>query len=158
MNKTFRRRATWPILAIAMALAIPLLAQGQTPTEAARVHFLLAVDTQDRSSKALGLDLDRDNIKKIIHDSMQALGYKEGPLGRYTITVLEGLGMSEKTVLDHYRQLKVGANETLVFYYTGHGGFYPEKGHLLAMRNFYNENGKALTKFATVDRKELLTT
>jgi hypothetical protein len=87
---------------------------------------------------------------------MQALGYKEGPQGRYTVTVLDGGDMSEKTVLDYYRRLKVRDNETLVFYYTGHGGFYPEKGHLLAMRNFYNENGKSLTKFATVDRKELL--
>jgi hypothetical protein len=60
-------------------------------------------------------------------------------------------------VLDHYRKLKVQDNETLVFYYTGHGGFYPEKGHLLAMRNFYDlGGGKQLVKYATVDRKELL--
>ena len=108
MNQTFVNVVSRPILATVMALAVPLCGHGQQPTEAARVHFLLAIDTQDRSSKALGLDLDRDNMKKVITDSMQALGYKEGPQGRYTMTVLDGGGMSEKTVLDHYRRLKVG--------------------------------------------------
>src|SRR5262249_16701341 len=55
-----------------------------------------------------------------------------------------------------FRKLKVGPNETLVCYYTGHGGFHPEKGHLLAMRNFYNVQGGKQVKYASVDRKELL--
>src|SRR5260370_14982293 len=143
MNQAFLYVAMRQILAALLALAIPMCfdvpgAHGQQPKEAERVHFLLAIDTRDKIAKALGLDLDRDNMKKIIGDSMQACGYQEGPKGKYTITVLDATLMSEKTVLDHYRKLKVGDNETLVFYFTGHGGFYPEKGHLLAMRNFYN--------------------
>ena len=158
------------LLAVAMrrilaAFLVPALlfcsnvpgAHGQQPKEAERVHFLLATDTRDASAKTLGLDLDRDNMKKIIGDSMKACGYQEGSKGKYTITVHDATQMSEKMVLDHYRKLKVGDNETLVFYFTGHGGFYPEKGHLLAMRNFYNlGGGKQLIKYATVDRKELL--
>lgn len=131
-------------------------AQGQ-PQEADHVHFVIAADTTDPSADVLGLDLDRDSIKKVIADAMQACGYREGSNGKYTITILDGARMSEKSVLDHFRKLKVGHNETLVFYYTGHGGFYPDKGHLLDMRNFYNlGGGKQIRKYATVDRKELL--
>ena len=142
-------------LAILIAVFVPSV-YAQPPSEASRVHFLLAIDTVDRSSKALGLDLDRDHVKKVIHDSMKALGYPEGPQGRYTDRTLEGNEMTQKMELDHNRRLIVGENVTLVFYYTGHGGFYPEKGHLLAMRNYYNIDGKQWTKYATVDRKELL--
>lgn len=143
------------ILVMAAVLALATAAPSRGQDLADRVHFLIVADTVDRYANTLGLDLDRDRMKKVIQDTMSAHGYKEG--AKYTIAVLDANRMTEKNVLDYYRQLKVGTNETLVFYYTGHGGFHPEKGHLLAMRNFYTEEmGKTSVKYASVDRKELL--
>lgn len=131
---------------------------AQVVREADRVHFLLAVDyPYARAAESLGLDLDGYNMKKAIQDAMRANGFTEGPDGKYTITVLDGRNLSEKLVLEHYRRLKIGENETLVFYYTGHGGFDPEKGHMLAMRNFYKlDKGNEVQQHSRVDRKELL--
>ncbi len=130
---------------------------AQAPSdEAAHVYFLLAIDTVTPNAKALGLDLDRDNFAAAIRGAMKSLGYKEGPGGRYSIRILQDGEMSEKMVLDYFRKLKASPQDTLVFYYTGHGGFYPEKGHLLAMRNYYDLKTGRQTKYAVVDRKELL--
>ncbi len=41
--------------------------------------------------------------------------------------------MTEQDVLDHYRKRRFKPTESLVCYFTGHGGFSPEKGHQLAM-------------------------
>src|SRR5206468_9607524 len=71
--------------------------QAQSPKEAAHVHFLLAIDTVDAAANALGLDMDRDNIAKVVRDCMKASSYKEGAGGKYSITILDGAKMSEKT-------------------------------------------------------------
>ncbi len=143
------QRHSLVLLAILVASICPLRARADEAEEAKHVHFLLAVDTVTPGTRELGLDLDRDRVLDTIRQAMKSVGYTEGANGRYSIRVLQGKDMTEKNVLDYFRTLNPAPGDTLVFYYTGHGGFYPEKGHLLAM---YNQNKRR----ADVDRKELL--
>ena len=127
-------------LPLILALLIPGQIQAQAP-EATKVHFLLIVDTFGGNAKGLGLDLDGQNMERIIKESAA----KQKLTDRVALTVFEGEKAAPNEILKYYRSLKSTPNESVVFYYTGHGGFYTDRGHRLTL-------GKA----GVLDRMDLL--
>jgi hypothetical protein len=114
-------------LGVALLVAPTVSATEKTPRfeEAARVRFLIVADTDAQEGAACGLDAD--NLKAVLE-----VGLKKQKLdGRYTLDVLRGRDVAPGYVLRYYQDLKVGPNEALVFYYSGHGCYHPTQGHLL---------------------------
>lgn len=118
---------SWVVLSICLVLAVPACADAQD-SEATRVRVLIAVDTDDQMGATWGLD--GDNMRVIFAAAAQ----KQGVDSRVVIDTFTGKQMTAENILAYYENLPTGPTETLVFYYSGHGGFHLSKGHFFAMR------------------------
>ena len=117
--------------------------------EAARLRILVVVDTDDRLGVTWGRD--GDNVKAVLESAL-----KKQKLGdRWTLDVFTGKQVTPDGIVAHYRNLKVGPNESLVFYYSGHGGLHYTKGHYLALTHGRLYRSDLLAAMAT--RKPQLT-
>lgn len=97
------------------------------PAAVAIVHILLVMDTDD---KEIGdqVKMDEKNLKSFFERSIAEK--------RRTITVLNGQQATKKEIDNYYRSLKVNANDTLLFYYSGHGATDESRyGHVLALNH-----------------------
>ena len=144
------QRHSLVLLAILVASICPLRARADEAEEAERVQFLLAVDTVTPGAQTWARFGSRSRAG---HDSAS---HEKRGLHRGGQRPLQHSGVARQrhdrknvswTISAHSTR---PLGDTLVFYYTGHGGFYPEKGHLLAM---YNQNKRRPLMF---NRKELL--
>jgi hypothetical protein len=128
-----RSRTTLRPLALA-ALAWALFAgraPADVPPEASRVRFLLIIDTLGLNADLNGFAADKDSMKKVIKETFREQNLED----RYTLDILHGADAKPARVLAYYRDLKVSPTETLVCYYSGHGGAYKEGGgHFLEMK------------------------
>jgi hypothetical protein len=95
------------------------------PEEATRVRFLIVADSDAKEGAACAMD--GHNLKAVLE---AGLGRQKLD-GRFTIDMITGREVSPGKVLKYYQDLKVGADEALVFYYSGHGAYHSAKGHLL---------------------------
>jgi Caspase domain len=105
--------------------ATPVAAQDQ----ASRVRILLVLDTFDRMGATWGLD--GENMEALFDHCFTAQGLAKGR--EYTIDRFTGKKVTPKNVLDYYRNLNVGPDEALVFYYSGHGGYHAKLGHFMQL-------------------------
>jgi hypothetical protein len=115
---------------LALSLIVALIAPqhvGAQTGEASRVRVLIAVDTDDQMGATWGLD--GENLKTILAAAAQ----KQDLNGRMTIETFTGNQVSPEKILTYYENLQVTPTETLVFYYSGHGGYHLTKGHYLAL-------------------------
>lgn len=117
----------WISLATLIGLLALPLTQVQGQDEASRVRILLVLDTDDRQGPAWGLD--GDNMKAVLEATMKKLGLEN----RYTLEMFTGAQAEPNNVLDYYRQLDTNPSETLLFYFSGHGGYHGKKGHYIAL-------------------------
>ncbi len=120
---SMRWLARWLALA---ALLAPATAWAQG--ESTRLRFVIVVDTEDQMGKTWGQD--GDNVRAVVAAAAQRQNL--GP--RVAIDVLSGKQVTPENIINHLRTMPVGAEETLAFYYSGHGGFSLSKGHYLALR------------------------
>jgi hypothetical protein len=56
------------------------------------------------------------------------------PKDRAEIRILTGKDVNAEAILSYYRDLNVGRDDALLFYYAGHGATDPTKGHFLALQ------------------------
>ena len=108
------------------------LAQSRPP-ELRKVHALLVVDTLSGLGESVKVDGER--IDKLLSENL--------PRDRAEIRVLTGKDVNAEAILAYYRNLKVGRDDALFFYYAGHGATDPEKGHFLALQEL---NAKPLLR------------
>jgi hypothetical protein len=117
------------------ALALGLLspagrAPGQAPKAGARpakLYALLVIDDLDPGVGKSALR-DRDNLTRLLE-----AGFKDHK-DRLQLTVLQGAAASDKAIFDHYQNLKPGRDDTLLFYFSGHGMHDPRLlGHVLSL-------------------------
>src|SRR5258708_7460698 len=85
------------ILALTLLIA-PSAALAQA-AEAAKVHVLLVLDTDDREGQTWGLD--GENMKALIENMVK----RQGLEGRVVIDHFTGAKVSAKYVLDFYNKL-----------------------------------------------------
>ncbi|MFO0878659.1 MAG: caspase family protein [Gemmataceae bacterium] len=83
-----------------------------TPTEIRHLHVLLVVDTGAKDL-AFSLKIDRERMEQFLERTI--------PVDRYTLHVLEGQKANARSILSHYRNLRVNKEDGLLFYYAGHG-------------------------------------
>ena len=95
--------------------------------EAARLRILVVVDTDDRLGITWGRD--GDNVKAVFESALRKQQLGE----RYTLEVFAGKQVTPGRILAYYRDLASEPGESLVFYYSGHGGLHYTKGHYLAL-------------------------
>jgi hypothetical protein len=114
------------ILAVAL-LIVPCAALAQT-AEAAKVHVLLVLDTDDREGLTWGLD--GENMKALIENMVK----RQGLEGRVIIGHFTGAKVTARYVLDFYNKLDLGPDDALMFYFSGHGGYDKTKGHFMAFK------------------------
>jgi hypothetical protein len=116
------------LAALAVALFLPPAAVASdkvTIEETTRVRFLIVADTDAREGDACGMDAS--NLKTVLEAALK----KQKLENRYSIDLLTGRDVTPEKVLKYYQDLKLGAHEALVFYYSGHGAYHMVKGHLL---------------------------
>ena len=100
------------------------------PTDATRVHVLVACDTDAGGGISPGVKLNRDRMEKVLTDGFR------GRDKVADITVFTGANVTRDRILSYFQNLDSRASETLVFYYSGHGGSRPagkEFQHYLAL-------------------------
>ncbi len=118
VNRTFP--ALW-------LLAFLVLGQASEAAGAGgRVHLVVASDTSEEAD--LGGDVVADKV------AVQRLFESNVPAGQLNVTTIEGDALSPRSILGAVGSLDVKRYEdSVVFYFTGHGAFDPERGHFFAL-------------------------
>lgn len=123
-----RTHPTWRIV-LAATLSLIFVgtagAQEASPKEVDRLKVLLVLDTSD-PVLAKGIQRDSKNFTNFLSANI--------PKDRYDLVVLSGESITADQVLSHYKNLKVEADDGLLFYYSGHGSIRPGKGHSLELQ------------------------
>lgn len=131
-------------LRLAMLVVICLLATTGT-SHAQRLHAILVADTWSNIGKSCEADLDK--LEKTLKDGL--------PNGRLLVTKITGADVRKDNILRTARELVIQPNDSVLFYYSGHGAYDPEEGHYLDLTGaerrsvLRSEVITALTKPAT---------
>jgi len=99
-------------------------ARGVRP-ELRKLRALLVIDTADEALKD-SVTQDKKNMENILKAFI--------PESMCAITVLEGKKVTRQAILDHYRTLKTGPDESLLFFYAGHGAMDGKERHILQLQ------------------------
>lgn len=110
------------IIALLLLLAVSAIARAD---EASRVRILIVADTESKSGSTW--KRDGENMKDMLETAL----IKQKLTDRATIDVLTGKDVTPENVLDHYANLKTDGAESLIFYFSGHGGIHAKRGHFL---------------------------
>src|SRR5438874_4033450 len=115
-----------PVVALSAALLGRAAAAEPVPP-GARVHALILVDSNDPNiGKSVAID-GRD-VRNALEE-----GFK-GREKMLSLQVLDGNDATPEAVAQYYRDLPVGPNDTVLFYFSGHGATHRERGHFLVAR------------------------
>lgn len=107
-----------PALVFALALLSPLTARAQG---GGRVFALLAIDTD---AQVAGVEDDGRAMTMVLTN-----GFGQSRL--LNLRVLSGANVRPDTITNAIRGMPVGPNDTLLFYYSGHGATIEGRGHAL---------------------------
>lgn len=105
-----------------------------------KIHVLLVIDTESDLTESVLKD--KENMEELFRNNV--------PKNRYTIAVLEGKDVTPGNVVEYFRDLKIGPNEGLVFYYSGHAATW--KDHTLV----FGHNKKTRVLGRKLRRQQLI--
>jgi hypothetical protein len=124
---TARRALLKTVAVLAAALLVggarPAAAEGKQFPPLKKLHVLLVIDTNSNLGPAVAED--RKTIVSLITDTI--------PSDLRTLKIMEGNEVSPQNILAYYKNLNVGADEGIFFYYTGHGASDKRRGHVLTL-------------------------
>ncbi len=109
-----------PILAaVILTFASVPAASGQ------QLHAILAADTDcNPPNVGIGVGVDIQGMSKLLADGLG---------NRVTITKLTGNQVTANNITRMLRKLQINRNDTVLFYYYGHGGYDRNQGHFFAL-------------------------
>jgi hypothetical protein len=84
------------------------------------------MDTDDAKVGA-AVKKDLANLRWVVQETFR------GMESRYSISELSGAKAAPTEVRKVFQQLKVGPKDTLFFFYSGHGGTDPKRGHFFSL-------------------------
>jgi hypothetical protein len=113
------------LAALAVAVLLAQTAWAVDKPEAARVHFLIVVDTDDGAGKTWGLD--GRTFKAVVYAGLK----KQNLESRVSFETFSGKDVTSGKVLRYYHDLRVEPDDALVFFYSGHGATNATRGHFL---------------------------
>ncbi len=113
---------------VLVSLQLLLLVCNSSTAADPKVYALLVFDTH---ADNIGDDtkIDRDNLTRVLFKSFD----QDGRRHRLEMRVLEGSNVTPDNILKYYRDIQSTKEDTFFFYYSGHGGTDPIRGHYLAM-------------------------
>lgn len=112
---------------ITAALCLMLMPVGMSFAEEPMLHAVIVVDTH--SNVGQFVQIDKHNALRTIHG-----GFRDAnQLHRLSMTVLEGQTATPQNAIAALRALKPAPNDTVLFYYAGHGASEQGRGHFLRM-------------------------
>jgi hypothetical protein len=110
---------------LGLSLAAGTVTHAGPAPELRKVHALLVVDTLSDLGESVKIDGQR--IDRLLSGNL--------PRDRVEIRILTGKDVNADAILAYYRDLKVGRDDALFFYYAGHGATDPQGGHFLALQD-----------------------
>jgi hypothetical protein len=125
-TKTFGLKLAGPAL-VALALALPATVCQAQPAESKRVVAILVVDSKDEGIGKAVLK-DGEQMKQTLEE-----GFGKNKEQLLLHPTVEGDNVTPDGVLDFIDKLEVEKTDTLLFYYSGHGAWDPDKGQYLQM-------------------------
>jgi hypothetical protein len=111
------------VVLVVFAVARPARAADEPAglPELRKLRALLVIDSS--SNLAVSVAHDRKTVETMLRSYV--------PADRLTVDVIDGTKVTRENILKHYRDLKTGRDEALLFFYAGHGAFEREKGQVL---------------------------
>jgi uncharacterized caspase-like protein len=98
------------------------LGQGST-----KVYVIMAVDAKNFGGNASdAIELDRKSITSLFVSSVPKSDLE-------IINIAEGVEISGKAILDTVDSVNVDSNDTIIFYYSGHGAVDDDQGRFLQL-------------------------
>ena len=107
---------------VAIIAAAPIAAGA--PPELKMLHALLVIDTNSSLKDSIVVDKAR----------MEALLVNAIPRNRYQLTTFTGSSVTRTNILNYFHHLQGSASDAVLFYYAGHGGIDPDRGHFLFLQ------------------------
>jgi hypothetical protein len=121
------QRIVHSIRHLALLLALAGLASSGS-AQAANLHLIIAADTSQEAGLGGDVLADKNSVKQLFQQQV--------PANRLDVHVLDRSQMSPTGILQAVQNLKVAPREdSVVFYYTGHGAFDKSKGHFFSLPN-----------------------
>ncbi len=93
--------------------------------DAQTLHAILCGDTASNIGVAVQQDLN--HVRQTLKEGL--------PAGRLNAIELSGPGLTGNKITSILRNLQIQANDSVLFYYSGHGGYLPGSGHYLSLTN-----------------------
>ncbi len=90
------------------------------PPTGGNLHAVLIIDTKAANAESIGVHIDARNFLSLLRDI-----FPDGQAGKHklaTLKVLTGDDVAEKTVIETLLAIDSNQNDTLLVYYSGHGG------------------------------------
>ncbi len=109
------------LIMLAFALANSGMAHGQ------RLHALLVADTDTGGKIGVSVRTDIKNLRTILEAGL--------PAARLRITEITGNAVTPNNLTSRLRNLQINSDDAVIIYYSGHGGFDPNRGHYFALTN-----------------------
>jgi hypothetical protein len=91
----------------------------RTLHESNRLHVLLVIDTNARNAANLGIRLNGERMINLLKSALRQIPDLEK---RVSVKVLEGEAVNGSNIMHWFDNLASGSNDTVFFYYSGHGG------------------------------------
>ena len=113
------------LLVATTAVGAPLQAAGPP-----KLYALIVADTND-AAIPMSLRVDRNNMKRVLQEAFATRPH------RLTLDVFDGDLVTLRQIEKYHDDLKgvIQPQDTLLFYYTGHGAADPIRGHCLTFAN-----------------------
>jgi hypothetical protein len=104
---------TTGLLALSSVLLVPaaLPAERSKTTELKHLHILMVFDTK-ASDLAKSVRVDERRMRRLWKETI--------PSSRYTAIMFSGAKVTQAGILAHYKSLRLGPNEGVLFFYAGH--------------------------------------